>query len=155
MIQEGDLVILKDGDQHRNIWPLGLIEHVFQIHYMNLNTVLRKWSIPVIGVYFSYLFSNMHCLYWVLVKVARAQTNKAGQRVYKQNRLFTCRNRDTLQTCYCLWCTVRLYAIWPLPTRVLAPSDTRGRADQLCWFEPWQLSPVPSITESLTTDHSE
>jgi putative ribosome biogenesis GTPase RsgA len=27
-IQEGDLVILKDGDQHRNIWPLGLIEHV-------------------------------------------------------------------------------------------------------------------------------
>jgi hypothetical protein len=28
-IQEGDLVILKDGDQHRNIWPLGLIEHVF------------------------------------------------------------------------------------------------------------------------------
>jgi hypothetical protein len=168
-IQEGDLVILKDGDQHRNIWPLGLIEHVFHsddnrvwvtthsfvtvilcrckltyliwhyltlellattkmtnrwIHYMNLNTVLRKWSIPVIGVYFSYLFYNMHCLYWVLVKVARAQTNKA----YKQNRLFTCRNRDTRQTCYCLWCTVRLYAIWPLPTRVL---------------------------ESLTTDHSE
>ena len=67
---------------------------------------------------------------------------------YKQNRLFTCRNRDTLQTCYCLWCTVRLYAIWPLPTRVLAPSDTRGRADQLCWFEPWQLSPVPSISNA-------
>jgi hypothetical protein len=47
---------------------------------------------------------------------------------------------------YC--CTVRLYAIWPLPTRVLAPSDTRGRADQLCWFEPWQLSPVPSISNA-------
>ena len=27
-IQEGDLVILKDGDRHRNSWPLGLIEHV-------------------------------------------------------------------------------------------------------------------------------
>ncbi|CAG2195834.1 unnamed protein product [Mytilus edulis] len=28
-IKEGDTVILKDGDQHRNLWPIGLIEHIF------------------------------------------------------------------------------------------------------------------------------
>ena len=28
-IKEGDVVILKDGEQHRNFWPIGLIEHVF------------------------------------------------------------------------------------------------------------------------------
>ena len=28
-IQENDLVILKDNDCHRNLWPVGLIEKVF------------------------------------------------------------------------------------------------------------------------------
>jgi hypothetical protein len=89
---------------------------------------------PTLGTYWAAL--------WVFALATLASTQ------YKQNRLLTCRNRDTLQTCYWLWCTARLHAIWPLPTRVLVPYDTWGRVEQFCGFEPWQLSPVPSINKT-------
>ena len=81
------------------------------------------WQPPLLGTYWAAL--------WCFALTTLTSTQ------YKQKTLLTCRKRDTLQTCYWLWCTVRLYAIWPLPTRVLAPSDTWRRAEQLCGFELW------------------
>jgi hypothetical protein len=59
------------------------------IHYMNLNTVLRKWSIPVIGVYFSYLFYNSKriSLHW-----KRANTEDLAEQIWSRWR------REYLQT---------------------------------------------------------
>ena len=41
-IKEGDIVILKDNEQHRNFWPLAIVEHVFPSKDSHVRKVLLR-----------------------------------------------------------------------------------------------------------------